>query len=111
MASIGKIRRRVSFVDLVPTKDANGVWDNPTGTTIATVWAFRKKNNSNRGYRHFTQDYFNGYSYELYYNSALTIDSNYILRDGSEDFTITSIELVDDKKRKYLITAEQRASG
>jgi hypothetical protein len=111
MASIGGIRRRVSFVDLVPTKDSNGVWDNPTGTTIATVWAFRKKNSSNRRYNQFSQGYDNSYAYEIYYNSTLALDSNYILRDGSEDFTITSIELVDDKKRKYLITAEQKASG
>jgi len=111
MASIGGIRRRISFVDLVPTKDAAGVWDNPNGTTIATVWAFRKKNSSNRVYDRFSQGYNNSYSYEIYYNSTLSIDSNYILRDGSQDFTITSIELVDDKKRKYLITAEQKASG
>jgi hypothetical protein len=111
MANVGQIRRRVSFVDLVGTKDSSGVWDNPTGTTIATVWAFRKKNSSNRNYSHFSQGYNNSYAYEIYYNSTLAIDSNYILRDGSEDFTITSIELVDDKKRKYLITAEQKASG
>ena len=111
MANVGKIRRRVSFVDLTPTKDANGVWDNPTGTTIITCWAFRKKNSSNRSYGQFTQGYNNSYAYEIYYNSTLTLDNNVILRDSGQDFTITSIELVDDKKRKYLITAEKKASG
>jgi len=108
---IGRTRRRVSFIDLTPTKDGNGVWDNPTGTTLITCWAIRKKNSSNRSYSQFSQGYNNSYRYEIYYNSDLTLDSNVILRDDNQDYTITSIELVDDKKRKYLITAEQKASG
>ena len=108
---LGTFRRRVSFVDLTPTQDANGVWDNPTGTTLITCWAIRKKRSSNRTYGQFTQQYQNIYEYEIYYNSTLTLDNNVILRDSDGDFTITSIELVDDKKRKYLLTAEMKASG
>lgn len=111
MADIGKIRRRVAFVNLTPTQDANGVWDNPAGTTLATVWAYRTKANSNRRYNQFSQGYDNVYNYEIWYNSTFTPNSNMILRDSSQDYTITSIELTDDKKRKYLITAELKASG
>jgi SPP1 family predicted phage head-tail adaptor len=111
MDGIGRFRRRISFIDLSPTKDANGVWDNPTGTTVITCWAIRKKNSSNRAYSQMSQGYNNTFSYEIYYNSTLTLDANVIIRDSDGDFTITSITLVDDKKRKYLITAEQKAIG
>lgn len=110
MAEIGKIRRRVAFINLTPTADGNGVWNNPAGTTLATVWAFRDKDNSNRAYGQFSQGYQNIYKYEIWYSSAFTPNANMILRDSSDDYTITSIELINDKKRKYLITAELKAS-
>ena len=111
MAGIGAIRRRVAFINLTPTQDANGVWDNPTGTTLATVWAYRTKNSSNRRYNQESQGYDNSYNYEIWYNSGFTPNANMILRDSSQDYTITSIELVEDIKRKYLIRAEMKASG
>lgn len=110
MAEIGKIRRRVTFVDRTPTQDANGVWNDPAGTSHGPFWAFRDKDNSNRAYGQMSQGYQNIYKYEIWYNSTFTPNANMILRDGS-DYTITSIELVNDKKRKYLITAELKASG
>lgn len=111
MADLGKIRRRIAFINITPAQDANGVWDNPTGTTLATVWAYRTKNNSSRRYNQFSQGYDNSYRYEIWYSSGFTPNANMIIRDNSQDYTITSIELVDDKKRKYLITAELKASG
>ena len=111
MADIGAIRRRVDFISLAPTQDANGVWNNPSGTTLATRWVYRTKNSSNRRYNQSSQGYDNSYSYELWYDSTFTPNANMILRDSSQDYTITSIELVDDIKRKYLIRAELKASG
>lgn len=111
MAEIGKIRRRVTFVDILGTQDSNGVWSNPSGTSYGPYWAFRDKDNSNRAYGQFSQGFQNVYKYEIWYNSSFTPNANMILRDSSQDYTITSIELTNDKKRKYLITAELKASG
>lgn len=111
MAALGQIRRRVSIVNLTPTKGADGSWTPTTGTTVLTCWAYRKKRSSDRTYNQFTGSFENIYDYEIYYNSGLTLNVNMIIRDASEDYTIQSIELVDDKKRKYKLTATLKASG
>lgn len=111
MAYIGGMDRRISIVNLTPTKGADGSWTPTTGTTVITCWAYRKKRNSDRSYNQFTSSFENIFDYEIYYNSGLTLNVNMIIRDASQDYTIQSIELVDDKKRKYKLTATLKSSG
>lgn len=111
MANIGAMNRRVSIINLTPTKGSDGSWTPTTGTTVITCWAYRKKRSSDRSYNQFTSSFENIFDYEIYYNSTLTLNVNMIIRDASQDYTIQSIELVDDKKRKYKLTATLKASG
>lgn len=111
MAGIGSMRRTISIVNLTPSQGGDGSWTATAGTTVITTKAYRKKRSSDRSYNQFTSSFENIFDYEIYYNSGLTLNVNMIIRDASQDYTIQSIELVDDKKRKYKLTATLKASG
>ena len=109
MTEVGKYRRRVSLVNLLQGQDSYGSWYTDP-ILVINCWAYRTKLRSQAAYIQFANSYENSYQYEIYYNSGVVINTNMILRDGSEDYKIVSIEITGDKKVKWVLTCNLKSA-
>ncbi len=113
MAGVGRIRRRVRFINMLQGKDYYGsFYTDPI--THFECWAFRRKLGSAKDFVQYATAFANSYEYEIYYHSGVVIDVNYIMVDITEDedeFEIVSIRLTGDKKVKWVLTCNQKAEG
>jgi head-tail adaptor len=102
MAEVGRYRRRISLVSHLAGKNADGSWYTDP-ILIVSCWAFREKLRSDAAYVQSANSYENSYRYEIYYNSGVVIDTQMVLKDGSEEYKIVSIEVTGDKKVKWVL--------
>lgn len=103
----GKYRRRVSLINNQQGFNSYGV-PYTTPATETTCWAWREKLKSNAAYVQKANSYEDGYRYEIYYNSGVTIDSNTSLKDGTEEYKIVSVEITGDKLVKWVLVCQRK---
>jgi hypothetical protein len=110
MAEVGKYRRRVQLIALSQGRSTYGVWYTDPVLNIE-CWAYRRKQKSDFGRDNYSDHFANTYYYEIYYNSGVVVDTNMILKDGTDEFKIVSIEIQGDKKVTWLLTCTLKTTG